>query len=654
MRRRTGWIHLALLIAVLGWPARGVAAPADQRDDPNPHHLWVTSAAADDQLGLLTVNGVNFGQKKLVVALEGRFMEIVRQTPSQLTAKLPAGILPGSYLLTVARDHLWRGGFAVFEVTIGAVGPQGPQGEIGPRGLPGIRGDQGEIGPLGPLGPQGPAGTTSWADSGNKVTTEANVGIGTATPEAPLHIKKDVAGPDSDCLAEGPFGLDIDVLCFAKPYQPKHHAMIVENTRRTGLDDYSDRSKYNTGGLAVVLHSYDALAGLNKDPLNSINTSDKFVSFFRKDQDGTPKMVGRIDGVSSSDVDDVAQWSAALAMTTGQNLLSMFKLNVEFHPIQNWLKVNFTPPSLSGGRLMSIGVGGSSECNDGAYDLELCVAGVFDYNVIFPTFPSLHPGGINFNGSQGPIKDISFGFNKDFLDDTAKDLLSLGPRTGTMIYEVVSDPMKYTMKKVKVAALGAGVTYESGSGDYAEWLERADAAEPLMPGDIVGVRGGKIGRATQEADHVMVVSLKPIVLGNMPPEGQAHLYDKVAFMGQTIVKVVTRVRVGDFIIPSGREDGAGKAIRPDSITAAQLGLVVGVAWEASDQPFGVVNIAVGLKSGDIARVVGRHETSLETMRGEVTALRSAMSALEAQTGELLQAVRQLLDRDAAGGAQKRR
>lgn len=111
-----------------------------------------------------------------------------------------------------------------------------------------------------------------------------------------------------------------------------------------------------------------------------------------------------------------------------------------------------------------------------------------------------------------------------------------------------------------------------------------------------------------------VAFVTPVVLGNMPPEGQAHLYEKVAFMGQTLVKVMGRVQAGNFIVPSGMNDGTGVAVRPEDITAAQLGMVVGIAWEASDLPFGLINVAVGLKPVSIAKVVERHETDLTRMR----------------------------------------
>ena len=238
--------------------------------------------------------------------------------------------------------------------------------------------------------------------------------------------------------------------------------------------------------------------------------------------------------------------------------------------------------------------------------------------------------------------------------------------------------MAYAMERIKVANLGAGVMYESGNGDYAEWLERLDPSEPIMVADIVGVTGGKITRTTDGADQVMAVSFKPIVLGNMPPEGHAHLYEKIAFMGQTLVKVTGRVEVGDFIVPSGLNDGMGIGVRPEEITAAQLGSVVGIAWEAIDASFGLVNVAVGLKPVEIEKVVTRHETALAEMREaqdetemqlasladenaalkrqvatvdqDIASMRAILAALDAQNREMARVLQALTTASAPVGA----
>jgi len=124
-----------------------------------------------------------------------------------------------------------------------------------------------------------------------------------------------------------------------------------------------------------------------------------------------------------------------------------------------------------------------------------------------------------------------------------------------------------------------GVSYGSASGDYAEWLPRLKPKEKIEAGDIVGVFGGKISKAVDGADQVMVVSSQPIVLGNDPGEDLREKCERVAFMGQVQVKVHGRVSAGQFIVAS--KDGVGVAISAAELQPDQLPLVVGQAWETS-------------------------------------------------------------------------
>jgi hypothetical protein len=146
-----------------------------------------------------------------------------------------------------------------------------------------------------------------------------------------------------------------------------------------------------------------------------------------------------------------------------------------------------------------------------------------------------------------------------------------------------------------------GVEYDSGAGDYAEWLERNPAERDLQFGEIVGVKAGKVSLDTKDADHVLVVSRRPIVLGNAPQPDQEHKYEKIAFLGQVPVKVVGKVDIGDYVLASGNQDGLGIAVHPSKMQAADYRNVVGVAWEAAkDNPINVVKIGIGLNKNDLA------------------------------------------------------
>lgn len=146
-----------------------------------------------------------------------------------------------------------------------------------------------------------------------------------------------------------------------------------------------------------------------------------------------------------------------------------------------------------------------------------------------------------------------------------------------------------------------GVAYESGAGDYAEWLERAKGEPDMHYGDIVAVNGGKISLNTTHGSHYMIVSQRPIVLGNAPQADKKAFYEKVAFMGQVPVKVVGKVDVGDYIIPSGKNDGTGIAVKSSQMMISDFAKVVGVAWQAAkDAPINYVKVGIGLNNNDLA------------------------------------------------------
>ena len=155
-----------------------------------------------------------------------------------------------------------------------------------------------------------------------------------------------------------------------------------------------------------------------------------------------------------------------------------------------------------------------------------------------------------------------------------------------------------------------GVSYASGNGDYAEWLEREDHLEYLTAGDIVAVKGAKITKDLKDLEQVMVVSHKPIVLGNIPEEGKSHLGNNVAFMGQVPVKVIGPVSSGDYIVAHGEISGYGKAINPKEMVAENFRFAVGRSWDTNlnDGPK-LINTVIGVHNGDWVNVFRRFESN---------------------------------------------
>ena len=175
-----------------------------------------------------------------------------------------------------------------------------------------------------------------------------------------------------------------------------------------------------------------------------------------------------------------------------------------------------------------------------------------------------------------------------------------------------------------------GVTYQSGSADYAEWLERLNPNEKIYPGEIVGVYGGKISKYTKDARQLMVISTKPAILGNMPKEGQEDLYEKVAFMGQIPVRVRGFAIVGDYILPSGLNDGTGIAVSPEEIRDNQYADIVGVAWSPSysEGNISTINMAIGLNSNDVADLTSKQEVRISQLENKLQNLEARLIAIE--------------------------
>lgn len=159
-----------------------------------------------------------------------------------------------------------------------------------------------------------------------------------------------------------------------------------------------------------------------------------------------------------------------------------------------------------------------------------------------------------------------------------------------------------------------GVAYKSGSADYAEWIEKADTKVKYAPGEIVGVKEGKISYTTADADHLLVISTNPIVLGNQPEEHLEYRYEKVAFMGQVPVRIRGEVSKGDYILPFGEHDGTGIAVSPEDILLEQIPQIIGVAWEdGNNDYYNVVNCSIGLENTGMDALVSQINDRFEAL-----------------------------------------
>ena len=213
------------------------------------------------------------------------------------------------------------------------------------------------------------------------------------------------------------------------------------------------------------------------------------------------------------------------------------------------------------------------------------------------------------------------------LDNDVSDFLTL-------------DPVSLATTSLKVAAMQVckdeGVTYGSKGADYAEWLPRLDQNEHLQFGQIVGIFGGKVSLKTIGAEHIMAISANPVVVGNTPPETDEDKFIKVGFMGQVPVVVHGRVNVGDYIIPSGQEDGTAIAISPNAIEIEHLPMILGRAWSASQNNIlSMITVVIGVKSNETARILEKQDKRIKLLEAKLDSYSDLLSTI-AQMSERLE------------------
>ena len=193
---------------------------------------------------------------------------------------------------------------------------------------------------------------------------------------------------------------------------------------------------------------------------------------------------------------------------------------------------------------------------------------------------------------------------------------------------LVMPKVKEIGSEIAGSYLSIGVTYSSGNGDYAEWLERLDSTESIGAGDIVGVIGGKITKDLSRAEQVMAISSNPIVLGNTPKSGKEYLGNYIAFMGQIPVKIMGPVRTGDYIVGKGDILGYGIAVSPENMTIEDFKHSVGRAWQEdiSKGPK-MINTVVGIHNGDYRNILKRYDERLKSSENRLKNIESKLDSL---------------------------
>ncbi|MSR88196.1 MAG: hypothetical protein EXS67_00895 [Candidatus Margulisbacteria bacterium] len=179
-----------------------------------------------------------------------------------------------------------------------------------------------------------------------------------------------------------------------------------------------------------------------------------------------------------------------------------------------------------------------------------------------------------------------------------------------------------------------GVKFTSPEGDYAEYILKENPQENLEPGTVVGIHKGTISKNTQGADQIMVISSSPIIVGNATKETHKNSA-MVAFLGQVPINVTGTVNAGDLLIASGQNDGLAIALSANKITASQIDLILGRAWESSDQvTVKSIKSAIGFSYG--LQIFGTQLSSIKTMTSNVKTLQKELAQKRKDSLEILE------------------
>jgi hypothetical protein len=273
-------------------------------------------------------------------------------------------------------------------------------------------------------------------------------------------------------------------------------------------------------------------------------------------------------------------------------------------------------PSLSGGSLPTLNSGSFPTLHQGS----------------LPTLSGFSLPSLNLDAVLNPIPLVTAAVDLKSvmcwaLENGERSLLTTNPWDLAMI---VSSTYLNDLADCK----NGGVTYGSGGADYAEYLLRENFEEHIEEGQIVGVKSGKITKNTEDAEQLLVISMMPIVLGNMPDDTLSlNQYEKVAFLGQAPVWVVGMVRSGDYIIPSGRNDGYGLAVSPNDLKLEHLSQIVGRAWSDGNQAVNMVNMIIGLKTNEMSNILNKQTEEINDLKDRFSKIEAAIGIIANAEGE---------------------
>ncbi|MEM6288394.1 MAG: hypothetical protein AAF845_14705, partial [Bacteroidota bacterium] len=175
-----------------------------------------------------------------------------------------------------------------------------------------------------------------------------------------------------------------------------------------------------------------------------------------------------------------------------------------------------------------------------------------------------------------------------------------------------------------------GVVFNTSGADYAEYLPLATTTASVRPGDLVGLRGGRVSLAASGAEQVMIASSNAAVAGNAgATEGGAL----VAFVGQAEVRLTGTASVGDLLVASGLDDGTARAVAPGAYRPEADGPVAGRVVALPEAGRAVALVGVD-EAAALRAVVARQADEMESQADRLNAQQRELDALRTEAGRV--------------------
>jgi len=447
-----------------------------------------------------------------------------------------------------------------------------------------------DVSSLSVLNPAGSLSSVGYKYSG--LFLGGNVGIGTTTPAAPLHVKTTLTTDDGSGNLYGDvarFGSDGGDLTL-RDYNTGRIGFMIRNAQT------------NVSYLSLVLAEGTGAADTSGRVGIGVSNPDKTLVVNGDMRVGT----WREAGVVENPAEPLGRYGSKLYFNGGpdlsdsydsENNAPMWISRYNGSATSSDLRINVGTQTSSGHRFV-VGTGGLTNFKpilnvqmDGKVGIsDLSQSAAFTPKTVLHVVggPSATAEYVenhvvafeNRSGSGGDILALQFTTANALTEN--HNFVSFFNNTNTWIGGIKSNTG------------GTAVQFVTGGADYAEYLEKENPKEVIQPGDIVGVVNGKISKKTEGAQLIMVRSTSPSIAGNKPAEKDKAKFELIAFLGQVPVRVRGAVRTGDYLIPSGQDDGTAVAVSPEQLTPLQRRHILGTAWSSGEGVgVNVVKAAVG-------------------------------------------------------------